>query len=542
MIHRLFARRLGAALCIASYTALCTDALAANLSAAGEPYFLTTRGTKVDTIVRDIGANYGVPVMVSEDVDDTFAGTLRGASAAQLLDTLARTSSIAWYYDGTVLHVYKTSEVKNEVLAPAHLSAAELASWLREAGALDSPWCSVRTVKQFNALEVFGVPACLDRLTKLSKHLDQNLATQRQREEVVQIFPLRYASVSDTSYTYRNQQVVVPGVVSELREMSRTRSLPFATQGAARPVAAAPLTLAAPGDNALATTSDASVASTDSAAQPGIAADGTPTFAADVRNNAVIVRDKKANLPLYAELIAQLDKRPEQIEISVAIIDVDASNLANLGVNFGGSVRFGGGKIEFNQQNGSQGDAPHDSFSTVIGSTGDFFVRINALEQTSKAKVLSRPSVVTLNNVQAVLDHSITFYTKLQGEYSGRLEGVPAGSLMRVTPRIIDDNGVREVMLTLDVQDGQQSAPLNRVENLPQIKNSSITTQAVLKPGQSLLLGGFVQDKQHEGRSKTPWLGDLPGIGWLFKSDSKETRSVVRLFLIKAEPFQVTQP
>ncbi|MGK9841574.1 EscC/YscC/HrcC family type III secretion system outer membrane ring protein, partial [Salmonella enterica subsp. enterica] len=84
-------------------------------------------------------------------------------------------------------------------------------------------------------------------------------------------------------------------------------------------------------------------------------------------------------------------------------------------------------------------------FSTVLRNTADFFVRINALEQNSKAKVLSRPSVVTLNNVQAVLDRNITFYTKLQGNKVAELASVAAGSLLRVTPRLIDMQGEQEV-------------------------------------------------------------------------------------------------
>jgi type III secretion protein C len=57
--------------------------------------------------------------------------------------------------------------------------------------------------------------------------------------------------------------------------------------------------------------------------------------------------------------------------------------------------------------------------------------------------------------------------------------------------------------------------------------------------GQALLLGGFVQNEQTEGKNKIPLLGDLPLIGGLFRSKSKSTRSVVRVFLIDARPRQL---
>ena len=118
------------------------------------------------------------------------------------------------------------------------------------------------------------------------------------------VFPLRYASAIDSTYTYRDQQVNVPGVVTELREMSENRALPIASPASsAAPVPPLPV-------------------STDT----GFGEGQLPLFSADVRQNAVIVRDRKANMVLYRRLIPELDKKPVQIEISVDIIDVDAGD------------------------------------------------------------------------------------------------------------------------------------------------------------------------------------------------------------------------
>ena len=181
-----------------------------------------------------------------------------------------------------------------------------------------------------------------------------------------------------------------------------------------------------------------------------------------------------------------------------------------------------------------------DNFSTVIGNTGNFMVRLNALEQNSKAKVLSRPSVVTLNNVQAILDKNVTFYTKVEGEKVAKLESVTTGSLLRVTPRIVNEKHHQRVMLSLNIQDGQQTGQQKKAigtnDALPQVENSEIATQATLKTGESLLLGGFVQDKNKTVENKIPLLGDIPLLGGLFRSTNHSTQSVMRLFLIKAEP------
>lgn len=209
---------------------------------------------------------------------------------------------------------------------------------------------------------------------------------------------------------------------------------------------------------------------------------------------------------------------------------MDASDFKQLGIDWSASAKLGGGSVSFNSGDSS------DNFSTVIGNTGNFMMRLNALEKNSKAKVLSRPSVVTLNNVQAVLDKNVTFYTKLEGDKVAKLESVTTGSLLRVTPRLIDEVGHQAVMLDLNIQDGQQSQAVSRSEPLPQVQNSEISTQATLKSGESLLLGGFVQDRDETTQNKIPLLGDLPLLGGLFRSTDHHTQSVMRLFLIKAEP------
>ena len=255
-----------------------------------------------------------------------------------------------------------------------------------------------------------------------------------------------------------------------------------------------------------------------------------PVFAADPRQNAIIVRGSARDMATYGSLIRQLDTKPTMIEVSVSIFDVDASDFKQLGIDWSASAKLGGGSVSFNSGDSS------DNFSTVIGNTGNFMMRLNALEKNSKAKVLSRPSVVTLNNVQAVLDKNVTFYTKLEGDKVAKLESVTTGSLLRVTPRLIDEVGHQAVMLDLNIQDGQQSQAVSRSEPLPQVQNSEISTQATLKSGESLLLGGFVQDRDETTQNKIPLLGDLPLLGGLFRSTDHHTQSVMRLFLIKAEP------
>ena len=132
------------------------------------------------------------------------------------------------------------------------------------------------------------------------------------------------------------------------------------------------------------------------------------------------------------------------------------------------------------------------------------------------------------------MNKNITFYTRRESEKVAKLESVTAGSLLRVTPRLLEDNGRQKIMLDLNIQDSQQSDIHRSSETLPDIQNAEIASQATLLAGQSLLLGGFKQDRQIQSQNKIPLLGDILAVGRLFRSDTHHVQSVVRLFLIKA--------
>ncbi|MDN0125118.1 EscC/YscC/HrcC family type III secretion system outer membrane ring protein [Yersinia aleksiciae] len=467
----------------------------------GEPFFIYSRGMPVSNLLKDLGMNYGIPVVVSPDINEHFSGAIRDKKPEEILSELAGLYNITWYYDGGTLYFYKAQSIRREFISPDGLSTTTLLKYLQSSGVPADKNCVVKAISRLGAIEVTGVPICIERVTTLSKMLSSQARSQNESKETVKVFQLKYASAADSDYQYRDQQVKLPGLVSVLREMTMGNNLPLVG---------------------------------------GKGQDNTPSsmplFSADPRQNAIIIRDRQVNMPMYRSLIKQLDQRPVQIEISVTIIDVDAGDISQLGIDWSASTSIGGTGISFNKDMGKNGA---DGFSTVIGDTSNFMVRLNTLQRNSRARVLSRPSVVTLNNIQAVLDKNITFYTKLEGDKVAKLESVTSGSLLRVTPRMIDADGVKEVLLNLNIQDGQQQAPISSSEPLPEIQNSDISTQATLRVGQSLLLGGFIQDKQIESQNKIPLLGDIPLVGGLFRSTDKQSHSVVRLFLIKAVPVNI---
>ncbi|MCL9783724.1 EscC/YscC/HrcC family type III secretion system outer membrane ring protein [Vibrio sp. S4M6] len=465
----------------------------------GKEFFMITKGMKLSSLLKAFGTNYDVPVTVDPAIDDSFMGKIEGTTPQKTLERLSRSFNLAYYYDGASLHFYKSRQIEHKIISPKYVQATKIAQYLHKVGIASSKFCSFKKIPRVNALEISGVPVCVSRTSQLAQSLDQKILEQAQNKEAIRVFPLKFASASDNVYSYRGQKVTVPGVVSVLKSMAQGQAIPISSDGK----------------------------------QTNASNSTLPVFSSDPRQNAIVVRGRQANMPLYHELIEQLDKKQTQIQVSVEIIDVDAGGLNSLGIDWSASAKIGGGRVNFNTDTGA-GDG---TFSTVVNDTGNFLLKLNALEKHSKAKVLSRPSIVTLNNAQAILDRNITFYTKVSGEKVANLESVTTGSLLRVTPRLVDDSGSQKILLTLNIQDGRQIP--QKTSNLPQVQNSQIATQATLKPGQSLLLGGFVQDEDTEVDSKIPLLGDIPILGYLFRNKDHSKNSVIRLFLIKASPISL---
>lgn len=244
-------------------------------------------------------------------------------------------------------------------------------------------------------------------------------------------------------------------------------------------------------------------------------------------------------------MIQLLDVPTALIEIEAAVVDVNTNKLKDLGIDWQGqttSIAGGFGAIEDALPSDDQisiGVGSRPNLQTILTGAGDFFLtKISALEQQGDASILSRPSVLTLDNLEAVLDLSETFYIKVEGERVADVVPVTAGVLLKVTPRLIEENGERRVKLAVDVEDGAIQAD-EQISELPTVRRSTISTQAVVGENQSLLIGGYYLQTKVNSEEKVPVLGDIPVLGLLFSRQSKENQQRERMFMITPRVIEV---
>jgi type III secretion protein C len=256
-------------------------------------------------------------------------------------------------------------------------------------------------------------------------------------------------------------------------------------------------------------------------------------------------------MPYYEQVIDDLDKETHLIEIHAAIVDIDSDYTRELGLSWGGQRANGqwtsGGEVS---TPGSASSLPIASLpqpggnfadkggilSTIYTHGNSFFIaRIQAMEKNGNARMLGRPSVLTTDNLEATLENITTYYVSVKGNEEVDLFKVEAGTVLRVTPHIIE-NSVRgpSIKLAVTVQDDQENSNASTSGDMaiPPIKQTKINTQAIIDVGQSLLIGGYYYEEKRTAEDGVPGLMHLPLLGHLFKSTTTNTRQMERLVLI----------
>lgn len=513
-------RRLVLSAVCASSLMMALPSHASELNWSDQPFRYYADNDSLKELLNNFGANYRVSVSVSDKVNDRVSGRFTPEDPAEFLDYLAQVYNLMWYFDGAVLHVYKATETRSRLLQLELLTARELRSTLISTGIWDSRY-GWRAAENKGLVYLAGPPRYVDLVVQTAEALESRLVQKSNStdELFVDIIPLKYASATDREITYRDQGVTVPGIASVLsRVLSGVQTQVKVANESEEAGASKPATV----------TKKASVHSGASVeAEPGL--------------NAIIVRDTQARLPLYRKLIAQLDQPQSRIEVALSIVDISANDLSQLGVDWRAGVAVGNNSILDLKTTGDVGDGDVElgsgqTFKSLLDATNLNYLlaQIRLLESRGSAQVVSRPTLLTQENVEAVLNNSSTFYVKLIGKETAALEQVTYGTLLKIVPRIVGDRFVErpEINLSLHLEDGAQISD-GDIDGVPSIRKTEISTLATVKQGQSLLIGGVYRDEISNKLRKVPLLGDIPYLGALFRSTENTTRRTVRMFIIE---------
>ncbi len=283
------------------------------------------------------------------------------------------------------------------------------------------------------------------------------------------------------------------------------------------------------------------------------------SIAVDSRTNALVIRDLADNIDVVKSLIASLDIPVQQVEIEARIVTVDEGTLEEIGVRWGVSNTNGsfstGGSIESNLgwNKGIGFDTGSGDFLNVsnvdglesgTGNVDDFLnvnlgavspnaasiafqvanlgkdllldLELSALQAESRAEIISSPRLLTTNKRAAYIEQGTELpYLEASSSGAAAVSFKKAVLSLSVTPQITPDN---KLVLDLEVT---QDKPAGTVKagtgEAMAINTQRIGTQVLVNDGETVVLGGIYQHEMMEGVDKIPLLGDIPGLGQLFR-------------------------
>jgi general secretion pathway protein D len=283
---------------------------------------------------------------------------------------------------------------------------------------------------------------------------------------------------------------------------------------------------------------------------------------ADPSTNSLIIT---AAEPLYRQvraMIEKLDSRRAQVYIESMIVEVSGDDAANFGFQWQGLLGKSGDKtgivggtnfgttgnlltIDAAQASGSAanvqlGEGLNVGILRNFSGTVALAAIANILQSRANTNIVSTPNLITLDNEEAkiIVGSNVPFIT---GQFTNTgtattspfqtIERKDVGITLRIKPQIGEGGTVRMVIfqesssLSTSVAPGTSNAG-------PSTNKRSIESTVVVDDGQVLVLGGLIEDRYTDNRSKIPLLGDIPILGALFRSESRsKTRTNLMVFL-----------
>jgi len=283
------------------------------------------------------------------------------------------------------------------------------------------------------------------------------------------------------------------------------------------------------------------------------------TVNVDERTNTLIMKDIASVIDEAVALVKAVDTETPQVMIEAKIVEANLNFARELGSSwaltsqplvdpFTGAVLrddLGTSDFRFHGSNGVAFSNPITSTPTALMDLGAFLldekldinVALRAAESMGEGKVISSPRIVTLDNGEATIEQgvSIPFQTFEGGD--AKLEFIDAVLSLKVIPHITSDRSIiMDIEVTRNAPDDSVPTPTGS----PAIAKAEAATEALVKDGQTLVLGGIYTIDKTERESRVPYLYRLPIIGAAFRS--KELTDIRKELLIFVTPRIVKSP
>ncbi|HDX8379344.1 TPA: GspD family T2SS secretin variant ExeD [Aeromonas salmonicida] len=272
---------------------------------------------------------------------------------------------------------------------------------------------------------------------------------------------------------------------------------------------------------------------------------GKLAISADETTNALVITAQPDVMAELEQVVAKLDIRRAQVLVEAIIVEIADGDGLNLGVQWantnGGGTQFtnagpGIGSVaiaakDYKDNGTTTGIAKlAESFNGMAAGfyQGNWAMLVTALSTNTKSDILSTPSIVTMDNKEASFNvgQEVPVQTGKQNSTSGdttfsTIERKTVGTKLVVTPQINEGDSV---LLTIEQEVSSVGKQASGTEGLgPTFDTRTVKNAVLVKSGETVVLGGLMDEQTKEEVSKVPLLGDIPVLGYLFRSTSNTT-------------------
>ena len=522
-----------------------------------DDYYYYAQGDDLRDLLRNFCQAQGINSVISEKVEGEASGFFQGIAPMDFLNQITKAYGLIWFYDGNILYIEPFDQIESRVLQTEYVEAVTILEVLDTLGIEGSNF-SVRSLKNQGVTIISGAPRFVVMVEALIEKLETNEFARMGREGI-EVFPLKHSWAYDLRFNYstsnqsisttasaaidsNTDELIIPGVATLLKGLMDQKTENAFGFGLKRQAKMDTLgtRLEALKSRARINREERMAAEDYSLGSVNVDFSPSTMIEADKRLNAIVIKDVRSKMDMYRDLINALDQPVQVISISAAIVDVDKNYSRDLGTKF----------FKVNNKDGSWSGSisPDGSAKGVTQLTNgfnaqaqwpvsplSFLSQVQALEKEGNANILSRPFLLTLDNVEAVLTKDETFFVKLEGKDDVDLANVTVGTTLKVIPHVIEEEDeARKIKLLVTVSDGEpiEDEVLKNVDGLPRTRKSTINTQAVIREGESLLIGGYFREAFRDANNGVPILRSIPVLGQLFQSKLKKNSTIERMFLI----------
>jgi type III secretion system YscC/HrcC family outer membrane pore protein len=512
----------------------------------------TSSDDDIKNVFRSILQTNGLSVMFGPSVHETVSFHLEGVPIDQAFEQLIDQHHLTYSYNPGTKTVLINATGGGGAADPKASVFVTLNSttYPEVVQAVGNLGLGLGGLKYDAASRTLAISGNADRAKQIQT-LVENLEAARKRGgssgaslgvEEVKVIPLRFTDVGPSTRQFQGKTVTVPGIADTLRSVLGIDDRTAAVAG-------------------------------NDAPPPKTSPYGQPRISIDPRTNSVVVQGSHDAIAAVEKIITQLDRPLQMVQIEVLIVTANVGVAKQLGIDWRGSQvnlngtprsfavdtgttagaatsggvgsQAGGGQVTTGTNGQLFSSTGLDALSLLPAgaagaTTASFVIRggqavieaqLQALESKDRARILSAPKLVTLDNITARITRSQNIFVQVNtvnpaGGYGGvGLQEIQTGLTLEITPSIVPAQSERDQSLVRLNLRAENSAPGTGSFGQIDVNSQEVQTNVLVPDSDTFVIGGLFDDSNISSDSGVPYLKDIPILGKLF-SNTKNQKSL----------------